>query len=169
MESIQKIEINFLRLDLYNQSIESFKKSQMKTQHLKLTLIALFATAIAIISFSSCATKVAFLSSPVVPAARGTVKVSKDFNKNYVIKVKISDLAAPDRLTPPKNSYVLWLITADNAAKNIGQINISKSLSADFETVSVYSPSKIIITAEVEGNVLYPSYSDIILTTDYIK
>jgi len=139
----------------------------MKTVNLKLTLLAIIASVM--VSFSSCSTKAQFLSSAVVPAAKGTVQVSKDSNKNYVIKIKMRDLAGSERLTPPKNTYVIWLITSDNRARNIGQINTASSLNADFETISSFQPTKIMITAEDEANVLYPSNSDIVLTTDYIK
>jgi len=139
----------------------------MKTPNLKLTILAILASVI--VSFSSCSTKAQFLSSAVVPAAKGTVQISKDSNKNYVIKIKMRDLAGSERLTPPKNTYVIWLITSDNRARNIGQINTSSSLNADFETISAFQPTKIMITAEDKANVLYPSNSDIVLTTDYIK
>ena len=138
----------------------------MKTVNFKLTILAILASVI--VSFSSCSTKAPFLSSAVVPAARGTVVISKDFNRNYVIKIQLYDLAGSERLTPPKNTYVVWLVTADNRAKNIGQINTSNSLDASFETVSAFRPSKIMITAEDEANILYPSYSEVVLTTDYL-
>ena len=48
--------------------------------------IIFIAAAIILVAFSSCATrKATFLSSAVVPAAEGTVKVKKDNNKNYTI------------------------------------------------------------------------------------
>lgn len=141
----------------------------MKTRKLKLTLLALLASVIVIITLGSCSTKAQFLSSAVVPAARGSVQISKDFNKNYVIKINVYDLAGSERLTPPRNTYVVWLVTADNRAKNIGQINTSNSLDANFETVSAFRPSKIMITAEDDANLLYPSYSEVILTTDYLR
>lgn len=141
----------------------------MKTNRLKLTLLALLASVIIIFSFESCASKTPFLISPVVPAASGTVKISKDKNKNYSIQIAIKNLAGPERLTPPKSNYVIWMLDADNMYKNIGQINISKSLSANFETVSSFLPSKIMITAEDDANVLYPSNSEIVLITEFLK
>ena len=141
----------------------------MKTKHSKLTLLTLFASVIVIFTFSSCATKAPFLGSSVVPAATGTVKITKDKNKNFSIQIKISNLAGPERLTPPKSTYVIWLMSGENMAKNIGQINISNSLGASFETVSSFPPSKIMITAEDDANVLYPSNSKIVLITDFLK
>jgi hypothetical protein len=139
----------------------------MKTVNFKLTILAILASVI--VSFSSCSTKAQFLSSAVVPAARGTVQISKDFNRNYVIKIQLYDLAGSDRLTPPRSTYVVWLVTTDDRAKNIGQINTSNSLDASFETVSSFRPSKIMITAEDEANILYPTYSEVVLTTDFLR
>lgn len=118
--------------------------------------------------FDSCATKVSFLSSSVVPAA----KVKKDGNKNYVIRIKLANLAELTRLQPPKNTYVVWMETDDNRTKNIGQVIsstdfLSKKLKGSMETVSSFRPQKIFITAENDANTQYPSSSsDIILTTN---
>ena len=130
--------------------------------------------AVMIVSFSSCATKTRFLTSSVVPAAEGVVKVDKDKNKNYHIGISISNLAEPDRLQPAKNMYVVWMEGEDNETKNIGQIKssnslLSKQLKGSFETVSAVRPKKIFITAENDPSLQYPNYSDIILTTDYLK
>jgi hypothetical protein len=126
--------------------------------------------AIVILGFTACAKKTIFQTSTVVPAARGYVKVSKDNNKNYLIKIEISDLAEINRLQPPKNTYVVWLVTEEDITRNIGQIKSSSSmlsskLKASFETVSSNKPTKIFITAENDGNVqLYGS--QIVLTTN---
>jgi hypothetical protein len=127
-----------------------------------------------IVSISSCATKTQFLASSVVPAAEGTVSVKQDNNKNYNIGITIRNLAEPTRLQPAKNMYVVWMEGEDNETKNIGQIKssqsfISKQLKGSFETVSAVRPKKIFITAENDPGINYPNYSDIILTTDYLK
>lgn len=134
--------------------------------------IAIVTTMIA--SISSCATKTHFLTSSVAPAAEGTVKVKKDNNNNYHIEIDIFNLAEPSRLQPARNMYVVWMESNDNETKNIGQIKsshsmISKQLKGTFETVSPVKPRKIFITAENDASLQYPNYSDIILTTDYLK
>lgn len=85
-------------------------------------IILTIATATMIFAFSSCATKAIFLNSAVVPAARGSVKVKMDRNKNYVIKIQLTNLAEPNRLTPPKNTYVVWMVNNNGITNNIGQI-----------------------------------------------
>jgi hypothetical protein len=140
-----------------------------RTRNIMLTV----ATLLMMFVFSSCATKVVFLSSAVVPAAEGTVTIKEDGNKNYVIKIQTKNLADSQKLTPPKNVYVVWLVTENNSTKNIGQIisstgSMSSKLKSSFETVSSFKPHKIFITAENEANISYP-YSDVVLTTDFIS
>ena len=111
---------------------------------------------------SSCAHKTTFLTSTVVPAAEGTIKWKKDANDNYVITIKMINLAEVERLQPPKKAYVVWMENQEGRPKNLGQINsshetFSKKLKATFETVSSFKPTKIYITAEDESNVNYPS------------
>jgi hypothetical protein len=111
---------------------------------------------------SSCAHKTTFLTSTVVPAAEGTIKWKKDANDNYVISIKMVNLAEVERLQPPMKAYVVWMENQEGRPKNLGQINsshetFSKKLTATFETVSSFKPTKIYITAEDESNVNYPS------------
>ena len=131
------------------------KKLASKTPILSI-LMVLF-----LLSCTSCAKKIAFLTSPVVPAARGDVQVKKDNNKNYVIHVNIMDLAEVERLSPPKKSYVVWMVSEQEIAKNIGQINskmsVAKNLKASFQTVSVTKPNNIFLTAEDDPTVSSPS------------
>ncbi|MFT5713752.1 MAG: hypothetical protein ACI9WT_000290 [Flavobacterium sp.] len=112
-------------------------------------------------SYTSCAKKVAFQTSTVVPAARGDVKIKKDDNKNYVIQIELEDLAEVSRLDPPKKAYVVWMETENSMVKNIGQIKsdsnfLSSKLKASFETVTPVKPSRIYITAEDNADVQLP-------------
>jgi hypothetical protein len=123
-----------------------------------------------LLSLSSCAKKITFQTSSVVPAARGKVTVDKDNNKNYVVKIKINDLAEVDRLEPSRKVYVVWMETDESQIKNIGQIKsdtkfISSKLKATFETVTAFKPTKIFITAEENADTQYPG-SQLILETN---
>jgi hypothetical protein len=105
----------------------------------------------------------------VVPAARGSVKIKKDNNHNYVIQVHLTNLAEVKRLEPPRQTYVVWMETGQNAAKNIGPIKssssmLSQTLKASIETVSADKPTKIFITAEDDGSIQIPG-TQVVLTT----
>ena len=146
----------------------------MKTKNIKSGIFAVAASAILLFSMSSCASKAHFLTSTVVPAAQGTVEVKTDKNKNYVIEIDITNLSPSTRLSPPSNAYVVWLIAADNSAQNLGQLNssdrfMSKSLDAEFKTVTGIRPAKIMITAENDPQVQHPSFSEVILATDFLN
>ncbi len=131
------------------------------------------ASLVMIFLMSSCATrKATFLSSVVVPAAEGTVKVKKDNNNNYAIKIEVTNLAEPDKLQPAMNAYVVWIETAANGIKNIGQIKtgsnfLSSKLKASFETVSSFNPSKVFITAENDPSIVYPQGQTILSTNNF--
>ena len=110
------------------------------------------------------------MTSATVPAARGNVEVKKDKNMNYVINVDVTELAEVTRLTPPRQTYIVWMVSEKDNAKNIGKLNSSmvgivKSLKASFQTVSSVKPNKIFITAEDDAAIQYPG-SQIILSTD---
>ena len=79
------------------------------------------------------------------------------------------DLAEVERLSPPKKSYVVWMVSEQEIAKNIGQINskmsVAKNLKASFQTVSATKPNKIFLTAEDDPKVSSPS-GQTVLSTD---
>jgi hypothetical protein len=140
---------------------------------LKKNIVLVAVTVIMIFSFGSCKKKVPFLISTVVPAAEGYVVTNKDDNNNYDIIIHIINLAKPERLQPPRNTYVVWIETDNNSIKNMGQIKsstgfLSENLKASFETQSSFKPIKLFITAENDANIQYP-ISQIVLTTDYFR
>lgn len=117
----------------------------------------------------SCSTTLNFVSSPVVPAAKGSAKISKDNNNNYAINVKVTNLAQPSRLQPKKELYVVWLVTKNNVTKNIGQLNISSgfffsTLEGELNTVSSFKADHVFITAENTADLQYPM-GTVVLTT----
>ena len=126
-----------------------------------------------VLMMSSCASKSQFLTSSVIPAARGYVKVKKEKSQNYRIRVNLDYLAEAERLDPPRKTYVIWMESNHNSTKNIGQINsgkgfMSNNLKVSFETSSSYKPDRIFISAEDDGTVSYPG-SPIVLTTGKFK
>lgn len=129
-------------------------------------------TAAILVTLGSCAKKINFAGSSVVPAARGFVKVKKDNNSNYNIKVELSNLAEVSRLQPPRKTYVVWMETDQQTTKNIGQIQssssmLSKKLKANLETVSSFKPVKIFITAEDDAAVQYPGMQMVLSTSSF--
>ena len=117
-------------------------------------------------SISACNEKISFTKSTVVPAAQGDVQIKKDPNNNYKIDISVSDLADPSRLTPPKITYVVWVMTSDETAKNAGQLHIS-DLRASLKTLSASQPTKVFITAEDDPTVQSPSGVTVLTTEKF--
>jgi ABC-type Fe3+-hydroxamate transport system substrate-binding protein len=120
-------------------------------------------------TITGCAKKMTFQQSTVVPAARGYVKITKDDNKNYRIKLELSNLAEINKLDPQKESYVVWMSSDNNTTTNLGRISssgslLSKRLTVSFETVTATKPSLIFITAENDSNTKYPAGTTVMTT-----
>ena len=119
----------------------------------------------------SCSTiKMNFVTSSVVPAATGEVKVKKDKNKNYVINVAVLNLADPKKLTPAKESYLVWMESSGNSVKKLGQIDtssglLSKTRKGEVSATAVAEPTRVFITAENDVSLQYPA-GDVVLTTN---
>jgi hypothetical protein len=144
----------------------------IQTKSVSSSVFTIVVAALVVLYLSSCARKINFQSSSIVPAARGNVKVKKDNNNNYNIQISLSDLAEPKRLQPSKSTYVVWMETASNTTKNIGQINsstgfLSGKLKASFETVSSTKPTKIFLTAEDDASIQYPGSQVVISTNNF--
>jgi hypothetical protein len=133
------------------------------------TIQAVISVFLVVLFFSGCAKKKHFAKSPVVPAATGKVKFKKDNNNNYIVTVNVVNLAPSKDLTPPKETYVVWMETKDESLKNVGQISpstgfLSSALKGELKATATSKPRKIFITAEDGGNVQYPG-GMLVLTT----
>lgn len=118
----------------------------------------------------SCARKVHFSTSTLVPAAEGDVKVKKDKNNNYALDIEVRNLAEPKRLQVPKNVYVVWAETKKRGVQNLGQLItstglFSSQLKASLKTVTPYKPTRVFITAEEAASIQYPG-SFVVLNTN---
>jgi hypothetical protein len=118
---------------------------------------------------TSCAQSVNFLSSTIVPAADGRVKVKQDKNRNYKIDVKVTDLADVGRLKSSKETYVVWMETDRGNIENLGQLRssrgfLSRQHTATLETVSSFKPTRVFVTTEHGTNARHPG-NEVVLTT----
>lgn len=132
-------------------------------------LWAAFLFSALLLSLSSCSQKLYFARSAMAPAAQGVVRIKTDQNNNYHIQLFVRHLAPSSRLSPPKQAYVVWMVTDGQGTKNIGQIQsssglFSKSLKATLSTVSVFKPRSFFITAENDPATKFPG-TPIVLQT----
>jgi hypothetical protein len=143
----------------------------MSAKDLKTNPLILFIIiVIMVMSASSCARRMTFTTSRIVPSAEGRVKIKKDKNDNYAIELKVRHLPDSKRLDPPRKTYIVWMETVRNGTRNIGNLNtssglFSKTLKSSLNTVSPYKPVSFFITAENTEGITYPN-GEVVLRTE---
>ncbi len=131
-------------------------------------IVLILSLLVLVFTFTSCAKKITFLNSSLVPAARGEVAVKKDKNKNYDIELQLSYLAEPNRLQPAKKTYVVWMVSDESDIPiNLGQVIGTSKLNVKFETVSSSKPKRIFITAEDDASTQYPGNMMVLETNNF--
>lgn len=113
----------------------------------------------------SCSSVTKFPVSNSVPAADITVKKKQDKNNNFLIEVTAINLAEANRLNPPKNNYSVWIVTDNGSTKNIGQLQNQNAKKASLKAVTPFTVSEVFITAEEQGDLVYPSGIEIARTS----
>lgn len=119
-----------------------------------------------LVFLASCATTTSkFPLSATVPAAEITAKKKQDKNNNYTLDVEAKNLASAERLNPPKETYVVWIVTDDNMTRNVGQLMIKNAKTSSLKTSTPFNVKQVFITAENQGDVTYPSGIEISRTS----
>jgi|ERR1035437_4482840 hypothetical protein len=135
-----------------NQKSKNNPNYQNNMKNLKIiTILSL------ILILSSCGVTAKFPVSNVAPAADITIKKQYDKNGNCKISIEAKNLAAADRLTPPKNDYVVWIVSETDGIRNIGKLKIKNAETAGIETLTPFKFSEVFITAEDQGEVSNPA------------
>ncbi|MEO6916820.1 MAG: hypothetical protein ABI151_15315 [Chitinophagaceae bacterium] len=142
-------------------STGKLKSKKMNIKNARRAMLLFASISIITLSLSACAKKMNFATSSVVPAAQGTVKLKSDNNHNTRISLSVERLADPDRLTPAKKTYVVWMETENNGTKNIGSLGtssgmLSGKLKSSLSTVTAFKPTAFFISAEDDASILYP-------------
>ena len=122
------------------------------------------------LTLSSCSKTLRFNISPVLPSAVGTVKLSTDDNKNRTMTLNIKNLVEPQRLTPPKKIYVVWMQTKNDGTRNLGSLvgsegYFSSTRTATFSSVITGEPLRFFVTAEESAQVSGPGPVTVLTTS----
>ncbi len=113
------------------------------------------------ILLTSCGSTTSFPISEVTPGADIKVNTSTDNHGNHVFSITAKNLTNPERLTPPRNVYVVWVKTQNSGTLNIGRINPEGAKKVTLKTLIPFEPQEIFITAEDEGEVAHPAGKEI--------
>ncbi|HEX4998259.1 MAG TPA: OmpA family protein [Terriglobia bacterium] len=104
----------------------------------------------------SGSTTVDFQGSPLLPNARGEAKVES--KKGYVeVEVEFDDMQSATRFGPEFLTYVLWAITPEGRATNMGEIIIGNGTKGKLNVTTELQAFGMIVTAEPYFAVSQPS------------
>ena len=128
--------------------------------------------AFTVVALASCAKRIAFLPSTVIPTANGHVTIKGDKNNNYRIKLEVRDIVKSKELQPRKKNYVVWVETMENRSHHLGRLESSKGLfsgtrKGKLVTATAAKPVRVFVTAEDNSTPEFPA--EVILTTKLFK
>ena len=116
---------------------------------------------VALLCTAAWAGEIPLVASSLVPAAAGKISYEHDRNRNVKLEIKTKHLAEPERLTPAKKSYVVWIRTNDGQTQNAGVLRVNSDLDGSFTTTTPAKAFDVLITAEENPSVSQPSGPEI--------
>lgn len=116
-----------------------------------------FLTIIGVVALlASCASTVKFPVSELTPAADITAKITKQGKPNYLVTINANNLAAPTRLNPPRNIYVIWAVSENGITRNVGHFMQENAVKSTYKASFPYQPVEVFITAEDQEGACVP-------------
>ncbi len=102
-------------------------------------------------------TTVDMKGTELMPSASGEAKVEAKTGATTVVEVTLTGMKPPSNLGAEFLTYVLWMVTPDGRAGNIGEIPITKSGEGKLKTTTPAQTFCMLITAEPYFAVRMPS------------
>jgi len=104
-------------------------------------------------------------ASNIVPGASAELKVNKEKNGNVQFELKANHLAKPGRLTPPANTYVVWLQQEGSEPQSQGELKIGDDLKGELKGATPLHSFKVFVTAETDAQTKSPSEQVVLRAT----
>ena len=90
--------------------------------------------------------------------ADGQLNVDQDRNGNQVVNLKVAHLPMPSRLEDGMATYVVWVYPSETQTPyNVGQIRLRDDRSGELNFTTPFRSFNMVVTAEVDGQVMAPS------------
>lgn len=105
------------------------------------------------------------VADPSVPAAQGGVSLGHDGNGNMILSVHVEHLAQPAQLTPPANSYAIWVQPPGKEPQFVGNLAVDKKLKGVFRGPVAFSSFDVFITPESTQHPESPSATKLLHAT----
>jgi len=111
------------------------------------------------------ATTIDFRGTPLLPEAKGEAKVES--KQGYIeIEVEFDELQPANRFGPEYTTYVMWAITPEGRATNLGEV-ILNGTESKLDVTSELQAFGLIVTAEPYFAVSQPS--DVVVMENFIR
>jgi outer membrane protein OmpA-like peptidoglycan-associated protein len=111
------------------------------------------------------ATKIDFRGTPLMPAAHGEAKVES--KQGYMeIEVEFRELQSATRFGPEFLTYVMWTITPEGRAANVGEV-ILNGTSSKLDVTTELQAFGLVVTAEPYFGVTQPS--DVVVMENFVR
>jgi hypothetical protein len=88
------------------------------------------------------------VNTGITPAAEGKVITSTDRNGNTQAEVQVKHLATPQKLTPPRQAYLVWVQPRGKSPELLGVLRVNDKLEGNLTATTPYKVFDIIVTAE---------------------
>lgn len=113
----------------------------------------------------SGATKIDFRGTPLMPAAHGEAKVES--KQGYIeIEVEFRELQSATRFGPELLTYVMWAVTPEGRATNLGEV-ILNGKNSKLDVSTELQAFGLIVTAEPYFGVTQPS--DVVVMENFVR
>lgn len=114
----------------------------------------------------SGATKINFGGTALMPKARGEAKVES--KKGYIeVEVEFDEMNPAQKFGPEYLTYVLWAITPEGRAKNLGEILLDSQNRGKLNVSTEFQSFGMIVTAEPYYAVSQPS--DVVVMENIVR
>lgn len=111
-------------------------------------------------------TKVDFEGTALAPKAKGKADVNS--RKGYIeVKTEVKGLPPASQFGTEYLTYVLWAITPDGRAKNLGELLVNADGNADIDVTTDLQSFGLIVTAEPYFSVTQPS--DVVVMENVLR
>ena len=88
------------------------------------------------------------VNTGAAPAAEGKVITDNDRNGNTGVEVQVKHMATPQSLTPPRQTYLVWVQPRGKDPELLGALRVNEDLEGSLKAATPYKDFEILITAE---------------------
>ena len=82
------------------------------------------------------------------PAAEGKIITDNDRNGNTGVDIQVKHMATPQSLTPPRQTYLVWVQPRGKDPELLGALRVNSDLQGSLKATTTYKDFDVIITAE---------------------